>query len=281
MSFFDEHGRPFENHMLFDGTTEAVRPGGKSLRDDKDAEAAGTICELSANALFFIELPSSPLFQCSAGLLRASVPAEDGNSIHIVAVHKVVNPFASSHYDLTKEQLGTDGANEVIAFHGTSLASIPGICQHGFVVRVAVRNATQFGQGLYLSPSGHGEQGPLMALDEQYSSKDAAGVQHLLLCNVLRGTSEQLRDGGADGNDQFQPSKPCFTSGIDGADYERSHRLVMWSSKLSTHVCPVAVVSVRVRAPHDASEFIDGIDGPQPQPAQSASGAAAAAPSAL
>ena len=83
----------------------------------------------------------------------------------------------------------------------------------------------------------------MMALDPQYSSHDAAGLQHLLLCKVLCGSQEIVRDGGAAGSSQFEPSCLDFDTGVD--DFERPHRYLIWASKVSTHVLPLHVVSVR------------------------------------
>ena len=81
---------------------------------------------------------------------------------------------------------------------------------------------------------------------------------------VLRGASEQLRDGGARGNPQFQPSSPAFDSGLDVPPerVKTAGRLVIWAAKLATHVLPVAVVTVRKLQPgrHVIAACVDGVD---------------------
>lgn len=104
-----------------------------------------------------------------------------------------------------------------------------------------------------------------MALDALYSSPDKTGLQHILLCRVLRGTTEKLRNGGGRGNPQFQPSSDAFDSGVDVDplnDLDNARRLVVWGANLSTHVRPIAVISVRVLDPraHCLEECVDGKD---------------------
>ena len=73
--------------------------------------------------------------------------------------------------------------------------------------------------GVYFPPTAAADGTPFprnhrMALDEQYASKDGAGLQHILLCKVHAGSSEKLGDGGARGNPQF-PSGEALTTGVD------------------------------------------------------------------
>ena len=98
-----------------------------------------------------------------------------------------------------------------------------------------------------------------MALDERYASPDKTGLQHLLLVTVLRGKSEKLRDGGARGNPQMQPSSPEYLTGLDAHELEDARRLVVWGGVLNTHVLIQAVVTIRqVRGPADG--LPDGVD---------------------
>ena len=82
--------------------------------------------------------------------------------------------------------------------------------EKGFVATQSKeRNASQFGVGVYLSPVDHHEQ-RIMATYGQYSTPDAEGVKHLLLCAVLRGNVERIRSG----SNQFVASDGYHT----GAD---------------------------------------------------------------
>jgi len=85
------------------------------------------------------------------------------------------------------QKRGADGASEQTMFHGSSLAGVVGIAKHGAIIRS--RNAQQYGVELYGSPAGVAAETGLsmMALDKQYSSRDASGLQHILLCKVLCG----------------------------------------------------------------------------------------------
>ncbi len=68
-------------------------------------------------------------------------------------------------------------------------------------------------------------------------------LQHILLCKVLCGRQETLKDGGAKGSSQFEPSSADFDSGIDDPDCP--HRILLWSSTLGWDMLPQYVVSVR------------------------------------
>ena len=181
--------------------------------------------------------------------------------LKIVAIHKTVLEDRSSIYELKKQQLqkkrGRDGVNERWLFHGSTLSGIVGIACNGAVLRP--RNAEQYGVGMYFSPSGIANTtgAMMMALSAPYSSPDQAGVQHMLLCRVLCGRQEKLKDGGAKGSSQFEPSSIDFDSGID--DPVRPHRVLMWGASLSTHVLPEFAVSFRILAEGEI-DAKDGVD---------------------
>ena len=201
-------------------------------------------------------MPSDAAFQRAAALARASLkaPEADGSGrIRVVAVSRIYNPDRRQHFEVSRAALarkrGNGGVNEVDAFHGTTLLIIEKICGHGFNVKVKARNASQFGVGVYFSPAGTpGKRArfDMMALDPLYSSPDGEGVQHLLLCKVLCGNPEKLKNGGQEGNNQFQPSSYEFDSGVDGPlDGPDTARLVVWGCYANTHVLPQYVVSIR------------------------------------
>jgi len=156
-----------------------------------------------------------------------------------------------------------DGASEQTMFHGSSLAGVVSIAKHGAIIRS--RNAEQYEVEFYGSPAGVAAETGLtmMALDKQYSSPDASGLQHILLCkklSLLCGRQETLINGGSRGSTQFEPSGEEFDSGIDNPN--RPHRILMWGSTLSTHVRPVYVVSLRalVEVYYDPENVADGVD---------------------
>ncbi len=68
-------------------------------------------------------------------------------------------------------------------------------------------------------------------------------LQHILLCKVLCGRQETLKDGGAKGSSQFEPSFADFDSGIDNPDCP--NRILLWSSTLGWNMLPQHVISVR------------------------------------
>lgn len=256
----------------------------------KSRGAGGLLYRVLRRPLFQRLEPESEQFRWAASLLRSSRDPLD-NRLRVVAVSAVQQQLRRALYQCAKAELGqrrgADGVNETLAFHGTSLLAIDGICRHGFALRH--RNAKQFGFGLYLSPAGASDSPggrTMMAINPMYSSKDAQGVQHLLLCRVLCGNPEQVRDGGSKGSDQFQPSEPSYDSGVDlllpppsaatrtaamppkDADcaavfayrISQANRLIMWSGTINSHVLPTHVVSVRVVAPGEDP----GIDGEDP-----------------
>ena len=197
------------------------------------------------------------------GLLHASVNVcfSTDPGLKIIAVHKILDQDRRAIYTLKKQQLrrkrGAEGVNEQWLFHGSALSGVVGIACNGPVLRP--RNAEQFGVGMYFSPSqvAHKTGAPMMALQAQYSSPDQAGVQHMLLCRVLCGRQEKLKDGGAKGSSQFEPSSEEFDSGID--EPRSPHRVLMWGATLSTHVLPEFVVSFRILT-EDIRDPKDGVD---------------------
>ena len=82
----------------------------------------------------------------------------------------------------------------------------------------------------------------------------------MLLCKVLCGRQERLKNGGAKGSTQFEPSSNEFDTGVDDTDFPR--RILMWGSTLSTHILPVYAVSLRMlnEDSGDARNMEDGVD---------------------
>ena len=50
-----------------------------------------------------------------------------------------------------------------------------------------------------------------MSCNERYASRDANGVQHILLCDVAQGNPEQVQRGSK----QFASSAPHFNTAVD------------------------------------------------------------------
>eukprot|EP01052_Picozoa_sp_SAG31_P011891 SAG31_NODE_684_length_12833_cov_8.046411_9_plen_483_part_00 len=146
---------------------------------------------------------------------------------------------AELHADLNL--ITTPGVNETLAWHGSTVSGIKGIVEKGFVAKQAnTRNAAQFGVGVYLSPVDHHSKN-IMATYGQYSTPDADGVQHVLLCAVLRGNVERVRSG----SNQFASSDGFHTAAdsidepfryivFQGVPHNRTIR----SSKLNHSHCP-------------------------------------------
>ena len=280
VSFFGDDGRPREPEILVNGVWPSpdieCEPGQPTRSVDRDAavsKAKQSVYAALADTGLFRRLPAGDALFCYvADRLRKSLPRD--LPVCVVAVHAVQNGCRAKHFALARELMtasrGSGGVNETEAFHGTSLVAVDPICRHGFALRE--RNHSQFGVGTYFSLAGKFDQQrhstPIMAFDERYSSPDSAGLQHLLLCRILRGSMEQIKDGGGRGNPQFQPSSPHFDSGIDvhPDDAESAVRLIIWGSNLSTHVLPIAVVSVRVLdlTKHDRLKVVDGTDPDAP-----------------
>jgi hypothetical protein len=271
VSCFAGDGKALEPGMLICGNLSA-QGGQQTRKDDRDTRLSLNFGEkgrfateaFGEDAFKRIE-PDSEEFRKVAKLVRTSIPLRDDwitlghhdgdvpstdPSVKVVAVHKIINVETREIYALKKEQLtkrrGEDGVNEQWALHGSSLAGVLGIARNGAVLRP--RNAEQFGIGMYFSPAGVADKTgvAMMALSPQYSSPDASGLQHMLLCRVLCGSQETLKDGGARGSSQFQPSSADFDSGVDNK--MRPVRILMWGASLSTHVLPEFLVSVRVIA---------------------------------
>ena len=170
----------------------------------------------------------------------------------------------------------TPGVNETLAWHGSTVSGIKGIVEKGFVAMQAkTRNASQFGVGVYLSPVDHHSK-QIMATYGQYSTPDADGVQHVLLCAVLRGNVERVRSGsnqfassdgyhtGADIIDDpfryiFFQGAPCQTIHSSPAEPfpfpEAGCRMMMtktndlqqfFAGQMNSHIQPLFVVSFRV-----------------------------------
>uniref|UniRef100_H3AL20 Poly [ADP-ribose] polymerase n=1 Tax=Latimeria chalumnae TaxID=7897 RepID=H3AL20_LATCH len=95
-------------------------------------------------------------------------------------IERVQNAFLHYMYEVRKKALekknGPGGANERIAFHGTSAESCKAICRNGFDRSYA---ATMYGHGVYFA-----EDAQYSSL---YSSQDANGRKMMLQARILAG----------------------------------------------------------------------------------------------
>jgi len=194
VSFFGQGGRAVEPYQIVCGTT-LLPPLRGPTRNDAVAEQTAR--------LHASDVLQPPLFT-PAGLemdaqARAALISSLGSrderfeTVTVVAVHEV-NPaperrsaFCSAAAQL-KARRGTSTQH---AFHGSSLGALASIARDGFVSTNTVRNAAQFGKGIYLSPVGSGGRAGMMAASPQYASRDADRVQHVLFCEVATGEPEQ------------------------------------------------------------------------------------------
>jgi hypothetical protein len=82
-----------------------------------------------------------------------------------------------------------------------------------------------------------------------YADNDENGEQHMLLCRVILGTAELVKQG----SDRFHPSSENFDTGVD--DLSDPKRLIIWSTHMNTHILPLYVVSFKL-SPKWHSKFL-------------------------
>lgn len=69
---------------------------------------------------------------------------------------------------------------------------------------------------------------------------DEDGLQHIILCKVIMGRTEQV----CHGSQQFHPSDVEFDTGVD--DIENPQRCIVWATHINTHVLPQYIVTFKV-----------------------------------
>ena len=194
VSFFGQGGRAVEPYQIVCGTT-LLPPLRGPTRNDAVAEQTAR--------LHASDVLQPPLFT-PAGLemdaqARAALISSLGSrderfeTVTVVAVHEAnLAPERRSAFCSAAAQLkARRGTSTQHAFHGSSLGALASIARDGFVSTNTVRNAAQFGKGIYLSPVGSGGRAGMMAASPQYASRDADRVQHVLFCEVVTGEPEQ------------------------------------------------------------------------------------------
>ncbi|XP_058899223.1 protein mono-ADP-ribosyltransferase PARP10 isoform X1 [Kogia breviceps] len=112
--------------------------------------------------------------------------------IRVVQVERVLHPLLQQQYELHRERLEQccdRRPAEQVLYHGTSVATVPDICAHGFNRSFCGRNGTLYGQGVYFA-----KRASLAVLD-RYSPPDAEGHKAVFVARVLTGDYGQGRRG--------------------------------------------------------------------------------------
>tara|TARA_B110001452_G_scaffold163200_2_gene136034 strand:+ start:2203 stop:4146 length:1944 start_codon:yes stop_codon:yes gene_type:complete len=259
VSFFGRGGRVVLPSTLVVGGEELVSRG--PTRQDAAAEQTARLHASEVLKLPDFEPAQQATFERAATALRNSLEERDPlfEKIRVEAVYDIKLPAGRRDaFEAAKQQVQQRrprGADVQDAFHGSSLGAIASIAHDGFVSTNCVRNAAQFGKGIYLSPVGSGEQDiDMMAASPQYASRDADRLQHVLLCKVITGEPEQVRDGGYAGSDQDKASSDQVDTGVDrlvrsedgSVDFTQAARLIVWTNKMNEFILPINVVSFKI-----------------------------------
>ncbi|XP_004265436.3 protein mono-ADP-ribosyltransferase PARP10 [Orcinus orca] len=112
--------------------------------------------------------------------------------IRVVQVERVLHPLLQQQYELHRERLEQccdRRPAEQVLYHGTSVATVPDICAHGFNRSFCGRNGTLYGQGVYFA-----KRASLSVLD-RYSPPDSEGHKAVFVARVLTGDYGQGRRG--------------------------------------------------------------------------------------
>ncbi|XP_036686507.1 protein mono-ADP-ribosyltransferase PARP10 isoform X1 [Balaenoptera musculus] len=134
---------------------------------------------------------SSSEFQTVVQAFYDTLDAAHGR-IHVVRVERVLHPLLQQQYELHRERLEQccdRRPAEQVLYHGTSVATVPDICAHGFNRSFCGRNGTLYGQGVYFA-----KRASLSVLD-RYSPPDAEGHKAVFVARVLTGDYGQGRRG--------------------------------------------------------------------------------------
>ncbi|XP_059971468.1 protein mono-ADP-ribosyltransferase PARP10 isoform X3 [Mesoplodon densirostris] len=110
----------------------------------------------------------------------------------ILNVERVLHPLLQQQYELHRERLERccdRRPAEQVLYHGTSVATVPDICAHGFNRSFCGRNGTLYGQGVYFA-----KHASLSVLD-RYSPPDSEGHKAVFVARVLTGDYGQGRRG--------------------------------------------------------------------------------------
>ncbi|XP_059971467.1 protein mono-ADP-ribosyltransferase PARP10 isoform X2 [Mesoplodon densirostris] len=134
---------------------------------------------------------SSSEFQTVVQAFCATLDAAHGR-IRVVQVERVLHPLLQQQYELHRERLERccdRRPAEQVLYHGTSVATVPDICAHGFNRSFCGRNGTLYGQGVYFA-----KHASLSVLD-RYSPPDSEGHKAVFVARVLTGDYGQGRRG--------------------------------------------------------------------------------------
>ncbi|MBA0718045.1 hypothetical protein Golax_005812 [Gossypium laxum] len=163
----------------------------------------------------------------------------------IVAIHKNSNTSqcwkirAHSFGVYAKAVADTRGgdANIKYAWYGASKNEICETVMHGFSWRR---------HSISVSPAKHGLDSVLC------SGVDGSGGRHLLLCRVILGKQEVVRE---DSSDQFHPSSMDFDSAVD--DISSPTRYIIWNTHLNYNILPCYILSF------EAPPYLSGLTEPK------------------
>ena len=151
--------------------------------------------------------------------------------IHQVSLQHSKAPLRPKMF---KMQLDEEAKPALEAWHGASLDAIINIVQGGGFAVAPTKNAKLFGNGVYLAPLTKA----WMSCDERYATKDPYGIQHVLLCDFVQGTPEQI----AEDSTQAWPTPGSDRhTGVDRLS--NPGRYIVWSTDMNQRILPKFVIS--------------------------------------
>ncbi|KAH7857873.1 hypothetical protein Vadar_017400 [Vaccinium darrowii] len=158
---------------------------------------------------------------------------------NVAAVHKIpwsgpnglgqLEAFHISSSEMAKK-CGGNG-NVMQAWYGGSINEICRIISHGF--QRCRQSETEDGFAVCLYPLECVIDGLLSSVEDDY------GLRHVLLCNVVLGRLEEVRNGSR----KFQPSSNDFDSGV--YNLSKPTKLIIWEAYMNSRIFPNYVVSFR------------------------------------
>ncbi|OWK04190.1 hypothetical protein Celaphus_00016116 [Cervus elaphus hippelaphus] len=121
--------------------------------------------------------------------------AESSSEFQAVAhppqVERVIHPLLQQQFQLHRERLEQccERQAEQVLYHGTTVPTVPDICERGFNRSFCGRNGALYGQGVYFA-----KRASLSVLD-RYSPPDAEGHKAVFVARVLTGDYGQGQRG--------------------------------------------------------------------------------------
>ncbi|OAY69995.1 Inactive poly (ADP-ribose) polymerase RCD1 [Ananas comosus] len=150
-------------------------------------------------------------------------------------------------FQLQTQMMGAvrgDG-NVKFGWFGGSASDVAAIAAHGFgKPNNGSLGPEAHGVGVHLTPPHSPYRSALL------SEADEKGEQHIVLCRVLMGRTEQVSEGSS----QFHPSSDEYDSGVD--DLKNPRWYIVWSTHMNTHILPEYVVTYRSSNKQQSSQRI-------------------------